>query len=30
MYSIQHYVMKFVNDFQQVVVFRGYSGFNYQ
>ena len=30
MYSIQHYVIKFVSDLRQVVVFSGYSGFHHQ
>ena len=29
-YTIQHYVIKFVSDLQQVVVFSGYSGFLHQ
>jgi len=29
-YSLQHYVIKFVSDLRQVVVFSGYSGFLHQ
>ena len=29
-YSLQHYVIKFVRDLWQVVVFSGYSGFLHQ
>jgi len=29
-YSIQHYVIKFVSDLQPVVLFSGYSGFLHQ
>ena len=30
MYSIQHYVIKFVSDWRQVRVYSGYSGFLHQ
>jgi len=30
LYSIQHYVIKFVSDWRQVCVFSGYSGFLHQ